>query len=86
MVRSAVQGIDRPGYVLGAGIGELVTRSAICLLLPQLLNGGAINAEASTAAFIGLSLGDPGAWLAASLVLLPATIRDIAQIERGHMT
>ncbi len=86
VVRSAVQGIDRPGYVLGAGIGELVTRSAICLLLPQLLNGGAINAKASTAAFIGLSLGDPGAWLAASLVLLPATIRDIAQIERGHMT
>lgn len=70
VVRSAVQGICQPSYVLGAGVAELIARIVICAYLPAIVNGGPIYAGASTAAFAAVGLGDPGAWLTASLVLL----------------
>lgn len=70
VTRSAVQGICQSGYVLGAGIAELIARIVICTVLPAAVNGGEVNASASAAAFVAVCLGDPGAWIAASAVLL----------------
>lgn len=76
-VRSAVQGVCKAGYVLGAGIAELVARSAICMFLPTLINGGPINASASQGAYIATCFGDPGAWICASLLLLIPLFKNI---------
>ena len=45
--------------------------------MPPLINGGAIDKNASVAAFAALCFGDPGAWIAASLVLLYPLFRYI---------
>lgn len=77
VTRSAVQGVGRSAYVLGAGLSELAARVLICSLLPAAVNGGAITVNASPAAFAALCLGDPGAWLAGSLFLLIPTVKFI---------
>ena len=77
VVRSAVQGICKSGYVLGAGIAELIARIITCSFLPVLVNGGAITSTASSAAFYALCLGDPTAWALASILLLIPLIRNI---------
>lgn len=77
VTRSAVQGIFKPSYSLAAGIAELVARTLICIIMPPLINGGAIDKNASVAAFAALCFGDPGAWIAASLVLLYPLFRYI---------
>ena len=70
VVRSAVQGICKSAFVLGAGIAELVARILTCTFLPILINGGTINSAASLGSFCALCLGDPMAWALASLILL----------------
>lgn len=77
VVRSAAQGICKSGYVLGAGIMELIARSLICLFLPPLINGGAITSSASIGSYFATCYGDPGAWLFASTLLLIPFIRYI---------
>lgn len=69
VVRSAVQGVFRPRFVLGAGIAELVGRVVICAFLPVWINGGPIDASASLASFGALCFGNAGAWFLASCVL-----------------
>ena len=71
VTRSAVQGICRSGYVLGAGIAELFARILICSFLPATINGAPIDASASTLAFAAMCFGDPGA--ASVLLLIPLT-------------
>lgn len=78
VVRSAVQGIGRAGFVLGAGVAELVARVMICTFLPPFVNGGAIDATASGIAFAAVCFGDPGAWILASCVLLTPFFRCLA--------
>ena len=77
VIRSAVQGVCRSGFVLGAGVAELIARTVICAFLPAIINGGAITAEASDGAFIALCFGDPGAWLLASLLLVIPFVKNI---------
>ena len=77
VVRSAVQGIFLPGYVLGAGIAELTARVLICSCLPRIINGAPINDTASSLAFAAVCFGDPGAWLCASTLLLLPFIKYI---------
>ena len=77
VVRSAVQGVFLAGYVLCAGVAELVSRILICAFLPQIVNGGAIDSSASTAAFAAVCFGDPGAWVFAVAVLLYPYIKHI---------
>lgn len=77
VVRSAVQGICKSGFVLGAGIMELTARILICIFLPSIINGGAISSSASSAAFAGLCFADPGAWTLASLLLLIPLFKNI---------
>ncbi len=76
-VRSAVQGVAKAGYVLGAGFAELIARMLICAFLPVIINGGAISDAASALSFCALCFGDPGAWLLASCVLLVPFIKNI---------
>ena len=82
VMRNAVQGISRPGYVLGAGIAELVARMLICAFLPAVVNGGPVDNTASGAAFAAVCFGDPGAWIAADLVLAVATVKYILKKEK----
>lgn len=69
--RNSLQGMEKPLWPLLSGFAELGARIIICLYLPQLINGGPINSEASIWSFVGASLGDPGAWFFAVLVMCP---------------
>ena len=82
VVRGGVQGVLRTGYVLGAGIVELLARVLICAFIPQLLAGGAVSASAPLASFAAICASDPGAWLTASLLLLIPLFRDILRRSR----
>lgn len=79
--RCAVQGIGKSGYVFGAGIAELVARVGICAFLPAIVNGAPIDNSASLWAFAAVCFGDPGAWIAASLVLLIPLIKNITKMK-----
>ena len=83
VMRNAVQGISRPGYVLGAGIAELVARMLICAFLPALVGGAPVDNTASNAAFAAVCFGDPGAWIAADLVLAVPTVKYILKKEKA---
>lgn len=77
VMRSADQGIGKVGYVLGAGIAELAARVLICAFLPAAINGAAIDSTASLAAYVAVCMGDPGAWLAACVVLTVPAVKYI---------
>lgn len=81
VIRSAVQGVGRAGFVLGAGIAELIARVVICAFLPAAVNGAAIDSSASPGAFCALCLADPGAWIAGALVLVVPLVHNIARKE-----
>lgn len=81
ITRSAVQGIGKAGYVLGAGIAELIARIVICAFLPPLVNGGEITCKASELSFAAVCFGDPGAWLAAVIILAIPTFRYIMNMK-----
>lgn len=73
--RNAIQGLGISLYPFLAGIAELVSRIAICLTLPRLINGGAINSLASDASFFFLCFADPGAWIGANIILGFAAVK-----------
>lgn len=60
VIRSAVQGVGRAGFVLGAGIAELIARVVICAFLPAAVNGAAIDSSASLGAFCAPRSVDSG--------------------------
>lgn len=68
--RNSLQGIGKAIYPFLAGVGELVARVGICLILPPLLNGGKININASRGALLGLTFADPLAWFFAVAIML----------------
>lgn len=74
-MRNCVQGVGKSGFVLGAGAAELIARTVLCLVLPALINGGAIDASASAAAYVALCFADPLAWVASDSVLVYPFIR-----------
>ena len=86
VVRSAVQGISLPTYVLAAGIAELFARIAICAYLPPLINGAPIDSGASSLAFAAVCFGDPGAWICASVIISIPLIRYIIRQKYHHKT
>lgn len=77
VARSAVQGISKSKYVLGAGFAELIARILICAFLPVIINHGPINSSSSMLAFAAVCIGDPGAWIMACIVLIIPTIKYI---------
>ena len=83
VTRSAVQGICRSGYVLAAGISELVARILICAFLPQIVNGSPITSSASPLSFAAVCFGDTGAWICAAVVLAIPFIHTIVKKNYG---
>ncbi|MFA6861642.1 MAG: MATE family efflux transporter [Bacilli bacterium] len=70
IARNTLQGLNKPLFPFLAGIGELLARSLICLYVPALVNGGAIDYTASSASFYFVCAADPLAWLTATCILL----------------
>lgn len=65
--RNFLEGIKRPIFPFFSGIGETGVRIFAALALPVLING---QNPISRESFIGLSAGQPGAWLASSLIMV----------------
>lgn len=71
--RNVIQGLGKPLYPLLGGIGELITRVLVCTLLPEVVNGGPINSEASLASYEIICWADPITWvLSAAIVIIPS--------------
>ena len=85
VVRNCVQGIGKPQFVLGAGAAELAARVSVCLLLPPLIAGGAVNSDAPRAAVYALCFADPFAWMAADAVLLVPFLRNIMKMDYRYL-
>ena len=85
VVRNCVQGIGKPQFVLGAGAAELAARVSVCLLLPPLIAGGAVNSDAPRAAVYALCFADPFAWMAADTVLLVPFLRNIMKMDYRYL-
>ena len=75
VLRSCLQGIGKPIYPILVGAAELSGRILICLLLPKAVNGAPIDSNASRLAFFCVGLGDVGAWIAADIILIGASIK-----------
>lgn len=75
--RNELQGLEKPLFPFLAGIGELLARSLVCLFLPRLINGGAVNSLASEASYISVCLADPMAWIAACLCIFPSLLKKV---------
>ena len=74
-----------PFAVLGAGAAELAARVSVCLLLPPLIAGGAVNSDAPRAAVYALCFADPFAWMAADAVLLVPFLRNIMKMDYRYL-
>ena len=85
VVRNCMQGIGKPQFVLGAGAAELAARVSVCLLLPPLIAGGAVNSDAPRAAVYALCFADPFAWMAADAVLLVPFLRNIMKMDYRYL-
>ncbi len=88
VLRNSLQGIEKSLFPLVAGVGELIARTVLCMLLPAALNHGPIDINAGTSALLGLTFADPLAWAAACAVLLFGTFKYIfkaKQNKRPHM-
>lgn len=77
VLRNSLQGIGKTIYPFLAGIGELVARVVVCLVLPSLINGGPIDVNASKASVFGLAFADPLAWAFAVIIMLFGTVKYI---------
>lgn len=75
--RNCVQGIERPKFVLFAGVAELVARILVCVFLPSFFSGGAVSANSPVTAYYALCLADSAAWLAADIVLAVPFVKNI---------
>lgn len=85
VLRSCVQGIGRPRFILGCGVAELAARVIISTLLPAAVSGGVVDAASSPATFTALCVADPMAWLAADLVVLYPVIRNILKMDYRYL-
>ncbi len=81
VVRNAVQGIGKSGFVLAAGGAELVARILVCTFLPAAFAGGEVSAAAPAIAFYALCAADPCAWIASDLVLSIPFVRNICRMN-----
>ncbi len=69
--RSTLQGIQRPLIPFISGIGELVSRLAICFFLPSLINP---QNPISNESYISICFSNPGAWLTSVLIMGGSTL------------
>lgn len=82
ILRNSLQGIGKAVYPFLAGIGELIARTAICLILPNVINGGPINVNASSASVLGLAFADPLAWIVAVVIMMIGAIKYIFKEQK----
>ena len=75
LTRNVIQGLEKPFYPLIGGFAELIIRVVVCGFLPQILNGGPINSEASFSAYALICWADPITWVVSALIVfLPSVI------------
>lgn len=77
--RNSLQGIGKSLYPLLAGIAELIARTAICLILPPILNNGPISIDANNKAIFGLTFADPLAWSFAVIILTVGIVKYVCK-------
>ena len=80
--RNSLQGIGKSLYPLLAGIAELIARTAICLILPPILNNGPISVDANNKAIFGLTFADPLAWSFAVIILTIGIVKYICKNDK----
>lgn len=86
VLRNSLQGIEKSLFPFIAGVGELIARTVLCLVLPAMINNGPINVNASKNALLGLTFADPLAWAVASAVLLFGAFKYIFNAkQRRHL-
>lgn len=81
--RNYLQGLQRPLWPFVAGIVELVSRIAVCLTLPYLVNGGTIDCNANYWSYFFTCSADWMAWLTAGSLLMIASIRTLFFPPKG---
>lgn len=74
MCRSCLQGIKKPLIPFFSGIGELLARIFVCLLIPLIIDS---NNPLSDKAFIGISFSTPSAWIISFLIMGYFTLKFI---------
>lgn len=82
VLRNSLQGIGKAMFPLLAGIGELIARTAICLILPNLINGGPININANSASVLGLAFADSLAWIVAVAIMMVGAVKYIFKTQK----
>ncbi len=71
ILRNTLQGLEIPLPNFLSGVAELLARVLICVYLPMALNGmNPTNSASPLSCYVGASLGDPLAWLAAVLAMV----------------
>lgn len=70
LCRNAAQALEKPILPFISGMLELITRLAIVIYLPAIVNGGPINYQANIWSYLVLCSGDAVTWLLSSLILL----------------
>ncbi len=71
--------------LLSIGIGLLLARGSVCLLLPPIFAGGTVSAAAPASAVYAFCFADPVAWIAADLVLLAPFFRNILRQDYAYL-
>ena len=62
-----------------------MARIVVSLLLPPLLAGGTVSAQAGPLAFYALCAADPCAWIASDSVLMVPFVRNIMKMDYRYM-
>ena len=81
--RNCIQALEKPRIPLLGGIAELITRTVVCLFLPQLVNHGPINANASLASYISVCLADSITWIVSCLIVRIPTVVRISKLLKS---
>ena len=66
--RGSLQGIKKPLFPFISGIGELLARVGVSLLIPYLIDQNYKN-TLSDSSYIGLSFSNASAWLMSVLIM-----------------
>lgn len=82
VVRSALQGMEKPLMAFVAGGAELLARFCFCFLLPWLIYGKNLDSAAPFWLYVLVCFADPFAWLLSPLTTFVSLIKAIKKGER----
>lgn len=82
--RNCIQALEKPLFPLIGGIAELITRTVVCLFLPQLVNHGPINSSASIGSYISVCRADPITWIVSCRIVRIPTVVRIRKLLRDN--